>query len=543
MAQADAHLLEDMRCFVSRQQGARRALLAAGAGLAGVLAFAPFHVFPVLFLTLPVFVWLIDSSHGPRRAALDGWYYGFGYFLANLFWIGEAFLVEAEKFALLLPFAVTLLPAGIALFWALAAGLAKRFWLSGWPRLLVFTLILGLAEWLRGHLFTGLPWNVLGYALTYPLALMQSAALFGVYALTFAAVLIFAAPLVLCAEAPDVRLRHCSAMALATALLPVLALYAFGSWRLSGPSPGDIAGVKVRIVQPSVPQREKWLPEKQREIFDDHLALSRTSPSGSDDGLAGITHVVWPEAAMPFLPLEHEGALKEIGDMLPEGTVLVSGALRRTLDSGGRLRGYNSLMAFDTTGRLVATYDKVHLVPFGEYLPFEPLLAAVGFQKLTKGLGAFTSGPSPRPLLSIPGLPATGGLICYEVLFPGEVIDDANRPGLVLNVTNDGWFGDTTGPRQHYYQTRVRAVEEGLPIIRVANNGISAVIDPFGRERARLGLNARGVADAKIPAAAPVTPYARCRGRIVLAIAALLLLSIWTAGRGPGQKGAIQAPN
>jgi apolipoprotein N-acyltransferase len=197
--------------------------------------------------------------------------------------------------------------------------------------------------------------------------------------------------------------------------------------------------------------------------------------------------------------------------MLPEGRVLLSGALRREQDGNGVMRGYNSLIAFDDTAKAVAIYDKVHLVPFGEYLPLAPVLTALGLQKLTHGLGSFDTGPGSRPPLTVPGLPPVAGLICYEVLFPGAVIDDGQRPGAIINVTNDGWFGDTTGPRQHAHQARVRAVEEGLPIVRAANNGISAVFDPYGRITAWIGMNERKAADSVLPAAAQVTPYGRFR--------------------------------
>ena len=495
--------------WVVAQRGASRALLAFAAGALSVLAFAPFHAFPVLFATLPVLVWLIDASPTVRSAAVAGWWYGFGFFLFNLFWIGEAFLVEAEKFALLMPFAVTLLPSGMALFWAMAAGAAKRFWTPGASRVLALAIALALVEWLRGHILTGLPWNVLGYALTYPLPLMQSAALTGVYGLTLPAVLIFATPAVLLAGR-DGRPSHADrSRAVLIAVVPLAVAWGYGSWRLAENPARDVPGVKLRIVQPSVPQREKWQPQHQLRIFEDHIALSLASPDGVRDDLAPITHVIWPEAAMPFLPLEQPKALERIAQMLPEGRVLLSGALRREQDGNGVMRGYNSLIAFDDTAKAVAIYDKVHLVPFGEYLPLAPVLTALGFQKLTHGLGSFDTGPGSRPPLTVPGLPPVAGLICYEVLFPGAVIDDGQRPGAIINVTNDGWFGNTTGPRQHLHQARVRAVEEGVPLVRVANNGISAVVDPFGRILARLDLDRRGVVDSPLPHSMSAPLYAR----------------------------------
>jgi apolipoprotein N-acyltransferase len=514
------------------------------AGLASVLALAPFFAGPVLFVSLPVLVWLIDGAAAPSargrelwRAAVAGWWFGFGYFLAGLFWIGEAFLVESEKFGWALPFAVTLMPAGLALFWAAAVAGARAFWTDGLSRVLILAVALAGAEWLRGHILTGFPWNVLGYALTWPLVLMQSAAVLGIYGLTLWTVAIFSAPLVALCEPP----ARASAVqpdlkGLLTAVVLLAALTAHGALRLSQPPTAMHNDVRVRIVQPSVPQREKWQPEKQRSIFADHLALTLQDESGQRDGLAGITHVIWPEAAMPFLPLEHPEVLAALGQLLPEGTLLLSGALRREgiAKAGGEPntrpgRAYNSLMVFGDDGKPIGVYDKIHLVPFGEFLPFQATLETMGLEQLTRLRGGFSAGPSPRPLLSGGSLPQIGPLICYEAIFPGDIVRGAERPDVLVNVTNDGWFGDTAGPHQHFHQARVRAVEEGLPLLRAANNGISAVVDPYGRVLKSLRLNERGVIDATVPEARPPTPYVRlgdwifaCNAMLFAALAGLL---------------------
>lgn len=522
---------------VSGAEGWRRAGYAFLAGALSNLSMAPFFVAPVLFLTLPVLVWLIDGAAwvpgGARavvsRAARDGWWFGFGYFLFGLFWIGEAFLVEADTFGWMLPFAVTLMPAGLALFWAAAAALASVLWRPGLGRIVVLALTLAVFEWLRGHVLTGFPWNVLGYALTWPLLLMQSAGLIGIYGLTLLAVPVFAAPLVLAADAPHGgERRRAGVWALALVTVPMLALAVYGTVRLAG-APEEVAeGVRIRVVQPSVPQREKWRADRQAAIFQDHLDLSRTNPSGAWDDLAGITHVVWPEAAMPFLPLDRPEALQAIGDMLPDGVFLLSGGLRREAAGNGDearghpFRAYNSLMVFDGTGALAAVYDKTHLVPFGEYLPWQSTLEAIGLEQLTRMRGGFSEGVVPRPPLSVPGLPAVGGVICYEAIFPGLRKRSGGPVGLLVNVTNDGWFGTTTGPYQHFHQARVRAVEEGLPLIRAANNGISALVDPMGRVVAELGLNARGTFDTALPVARTAPPYATW-GDTFFLLAGLLL--------------------
>jgi len=529
--------------------GWRRRLGALIAGAASVLALAPFFAWPVLWITLPALVWLIDGAverradgttgrwwTRPELAAADvGWWFGFGYFLAGLFWIGEAFLVEAEVFAALMPVAVILMPAGLALFYAAAAALAALFWRAGAWRVLALALSLSAMEWLRGHVLTGFPWNVLGYALTYPLPLMQSAAVVGIYGLTFAAVLIFALPPVLWCEASPVSSRRRAAVAaLSIALLPLLVAGSLGQARLALAQSATVPGVRIRIVQPSIPQREKWRPENQEPIFLDHLELSRRNAAGNVDDLAGITHVIWAEAAMPFMPLDTPEALAAIGRLLPQGTILITGALRaeRAPPQSPRLRSFfNSLLVFGAGGLLITRYDKIHLVPFGEYLPMQGLLEAVGLRQLTRLRGGFDTGISPRPLLDIPGLPRSVSLICYEAIFPRAIVQGAERPGLMINVTNDGWFGNTTGPRQHLHQARVRAVEEGLPLIRAANNGVSAAFDGYGRMLGRLDLDVRGVLDINVPLALQLPLYAKLGDTIFFTLwllgAAILGRVVW----------------
>ncbi len=582
-----------MAGIVARAGPRKRAAIAFLSGALSVLALAPFFFSPVLFLTVPLLVWLIDTAERapldqtlPRpirfrdrldsdalgRAGIAGWFFGLGYFIFGLFWIGEAFLVEADKFAWLLPAAVTLLPAGLAMFFAAAAIIARAIWRPGFARIIILATLIGSAEWLRGHIFTGLPWNTLGYALTSPLLLMQSAGLIGIYGLTVVTVIVAAAPLVVAARLSsaneaDAARTHSTAhawwsspyagAAVAALLLAVLAAY--GAIRLRGDAGASVPGVKLRIVQPSVPQRDKWLPAKQREIFDLHLDLSQRNPDGEPDKLASITHVIWPEAAMPFLPLNEPVALAAIGDMLPNNVHLITGALRverppetsadasiprttnekklpasndarasATTAQKQRTRAYNSLMAFGSEGGLVTVYDKIHLVPFGEYLPFQDALESIGLEQLTRIRGGFTAGRSPRPLLDVPGLPPLIALVCYEAIFPAAVVQGADRPSLVLNVTNDGWFGNTTGPRQHLHMARVRAVEEGVPLIRAANNGISAIIDSYGRVLNSLKLDQRGVLDADLPASATKPAYA-CWGDRLFVIYIFLSMA-WFAG-------------
>ena len=499
------------------------------------LAQAPFFAFPVLWLTFPVFVWLLDGSvatarrGGARRfwpAFSAGWWFGFGYFLAGLWWIGAAFLVDAEQFAWLLPIAVIALPAGLALFWGLAAALAQMIWRDDWRRILALAAALGAAEWARGHVLTGFPWNAIGYALTAGEVLMQSAAALGLHALNILAVLIFAAPAAFVPPGAQAQ-RNIAIPALAAAGLGALAL--FGFIRLDQAPQASVPDVQIKIVQPAIDQAEKWKPENKQAIFQSFLDLS--SEGGLPENGAGLV-LVWPESAFPFALTEEPGALAAIGTMLPDGAALVTGAARVEANAGtdGGRRVFNSIYVINDRGEIEDAYDKVHLVPFGEYLPFQKTLESLGLQQLTKLPGGFSAGPR-RRALSLPAAPAFSPLICYEIIFPGEVLpadpDPANpgpgdtRPGFLLNVTNDAWYGRTPGPYQHMHQARVRSIEEGLPLVRAANTGISIVSDPFGRIIARSALGEKTAITAPLPSAIQ-PPYSSRYGYYVF----LILLSV-----------------
>lgn len=526
--------------WVAGLRGARRALLAVLAGAVSVLAFAPVHAWPVLFLTLGVLTWLLDGCHAqhgslaPRLkcAALLGFWFGFGYFLAGLYWIAEAFLVEPWRHGWLIPFVMTAMPGGMALFYAAACAFAMLLWLPRAGRVFALAIALGLAEFARGHLFTGLPWNLLGYGLLGTLPLMQLAALFGVYALSILAVLLFVSPFAIFAPAGSGLGGGGGTAALAAVLLLLLGLgYAWGERRLAGAAETG-TGVRLRIVQANIDQAEKWRPENSAEIFTDYLDLTKSGASG----LTGIDIVIWPETAVPFLLADSPDALLAIGAALPDGTSLVVGSGRlvetSAADSDPEQHVYNSLLVIDDQGRVIGDYDKIHLVPFGEYLPFQDFLESFGVMQLTGVRGGFSFGSGPRRL-AVPGAPTAVPLICYEIIFPDEVTEKGERPGWLLNVTNDAWFGSSAGPYQHFHQARVRAIEQGLPLARAANTGISAVIDAYGRILAEIGLGETGVIDADLPKVGPQTPYAQFG--IVLEISALALaIAGWLACRVQG---------
>jgi apolipoprotein N-acyltransferase len=518
--------------FVVLANGFRRATIAFAAGALSVLGLSPFELWPLLFLTFPVMIWLIDGAASGRwggvlRASVAGWWFGFGYFIAGIYWIGHAFLVDAKTFGWLLPIAVLGLPAYLALYTAFGFALARAIWTRGPTRILALALSLTLAEWLRGHLLTGFPWNAFGYTLTGPLVLAQSAALFGLWGLTFLALAIFTAPATLADESPDTRRPW---LPLALAAVTLAALAAYGALRLASNAGDYVAGVRLRIMQPNLPQDEKFNYNARQSVMARYLALSDRKTGPNSAGVSDATHLIWPESAFPFFLTREPDALAQIADLLPEGTVLITGAVRapEVRDGTKGPRAYNSIYVIDHDGTILSIYDKVHLVPFGEYLPFQDLLERLGLMQLTKVPGGFLAGDR-RRAQNVPRAPRFLPLVCYEIIFPGAAVPRGERPEWLLNLTNDAWFGTSTGPYQHLQQARVRAIEEGLPLVRAANNGISAVIDPLGRIVSSLPLNAQGVLDAPLPRAIGPPLYRRfgdsLAGALLLFAAAMVIRS------------------
>ncbi|MBV1702829.1 MAG: apolipoprotein N-acyltransferase [Hyphomicrobiales bacterium] len=496
-------------------EGWQRAAIAFVSGAIGALALAPINFFPAFIVPMVVSVWLIDGcgesrpgrdaragiTNGLLSAAMAGWWLGFGYFVAGLWWLGAAFLVRPE-FAWALPLGVLGLPAGLAFFTAFGFAFARLIWLPGNGRLLSLASGLALSEWLRGHLFTGFPWNDFGMVLGGNLALSQVASIIGLYGLTSLAIAIFASPAVLIDGTPA------SKRAVLLALTALASLAVFGLVRLSGGPVPTLAKTNLRIMQPNLVDDEKFSATSREKLISDYLALSDTATSPQHSGIADATDLIWPESAFPFILSRDAGALARIGSALPPTTTLITGAAR--LGEGRVPPVYNSMQVISHNGAILDSYDKVHLVPFGEYIPFAGLLDRLGLHQFT--LSSFQAGDH-RGVLHVPGLPPVAPLICYEAIFSGEVMPalpaGTARPGLMLNVTDDSWFGHTPGPAQHFYQARLRAVEEGLPLIRAADGGISAIIDPYGRIMESLPLGETGVLDGKVPEAIAETPFGK----------------------------------
>jgi apolipoprotein N-acyltransferase len=486
--------------------GWTRRLIAFCAGAIGVLALAPFSFLPAFFVPMTVAVWLIDGSAAEnrraslRRAAAAGWWLGFGYFVAGLWWLGVAFLQEAERFAWALPLGVLGVPAGLAIFTALGFALARLLWSPGAARLFALAAGLSASEWLRGHVLTGFPWNDFGMALGANLVFAQFASVGGLYVLTVLSVLLFSAPALLGKGRPNRR-------ALALSLAGFVALGLFGAARLQGKTE-LVKGVKLRVIQANV-ANDEFRADRKTELLERYLKLSDRSTSPQTTGLSDVTHVFWSESVFPYLLARDPATLAKIGSRM-QNAILFTGAARAESD-GVRTRYFNALAVIQH-GEIKEFFDKMHLTPFGEYMPWASLLARAGVTQFVWVPGSFDAGEHSRVLPS-PGLPPVFPLICYEAIFPDEVASRLaelnSRPGLMLNVTNDGWFGVTTGPYQHLSQARLRAIEQGLPMVRSANTGVSAIIDPFGRMINSTSLGTDAVLDGSLPKALSPTFYSQ----------------------------------
>lgn len=484
-----------------------RALMSFAVGALAVLAQPPFDFFVVGFVSFPVLVWLLDGATGSARPGLRGtlraafgvgWWFGFGYFLAGLWWIGSAVLVEADSFAWALPFAIVGIPALLAFFFGFATATARLLWSGGLGRIFALAAAFGLAEWLRTFVLTGFPWNPVGFAaMPVPLA-MQSAHLIGTYGMNALAVLVFAMPALLAAH------RHRTA-GLAIVLVLIGVHLGYGFYRLGTPDVPSDKRLTLRIVQPNVDMAQKWDQAAEDEIFKKLLRLSGEPPQA---GAGKPALVLWPETAVPFFLTERPDALAAIGGLLEDGQMLLTGAVRG--EGAGAQAGskyYNSVVAIDAGGAIVDAIDKVHLVPFGEYVPFADWMERFGISQFVLGLSDFEPGTE-RHAIRLPGEIRAVPFICYEIIFPDMVASDAGSADFIVNVTNDAWFGRTPGPFQHLRQAQVRAVESGLPVVRAANTGISAVIDRRGRIVDALGLGAEGTLDATVELRATPAPLA-----------------------------------
>ncbi|GEO81378.1 apolipoprotein N-acyltransferase [Pararhodospirillum oryzae] len=523
--------------------GVRAALFAVVLGLLAVSALPPLHVLPAAMVAVPLLVWRLDATRSIRGALALGWLFGLGHFAGMIYWIAYAFLVDAGHYGWMIPFAIAGMAAVLAVFPAVALGLARVFWRPGPGRILVLAGAWALSEGLRGWVLTGFPWAPIGMVWMPFDAMIQATAAVGITGLGLLTMLMLGLPALMGDEGP--ARRRWGALGAAALVLAVVA--GGGAWRLAahgggghwaadgrwiaardgvdaGTDQGGDAGLlRVRLVQPAIPQALKWGPGRLAANFSHHLDLS-TRP-----GLEGRDVVIWGETAVPYpinLAPEVRAALRAA---VPPGGVLITGSVRRA-PPGEPTQIWNSLFVVDDEGSVRGVYDKAHLVPFGEYLPLAEWLP---FKKLTPGATDFSAGPGLRTLAPGP-VPPFAPLICYEVIFPGRVVAAGDpAPQWMVNLTNDGWYGHSAGPYQHFQIARLRAIEEGMALVRVAGTGVSGIVSPLGRVSPVLGLDEEGILDLSVPPPLPARPlYARAGEALPLGLAGLALVVGAMVGMG-----------
>ena len=461
------------------------------------LGFAPYFWWPIALITTAVFFHFINKAR-LKEALMLGFCFGAGLGCVSMHWLTTALMIDNGRFILACP----LVWFGFGIFfggyWAIPSAIAALY-SAGIRRWLAFTGAYVIFEWVRSWLFTGFPWNPVGNIWDYT-AVLQIASVVGVYGLSGLTLLTFTSfGLGFKKKLPWVMIGI------------FVVLTGLGALRLSGADNAYVWGTHLRIVQPNIPQTLKWNPQREHENTEKLIMLSRQN---SDN----VTHILWPESAVPYtLNVETQERL-DLMRALPQGSVLITGAMREVDPAYHTVS--NSIFILDDLTDIHEIYDKSHLVPFGEYMPFRKYIP---IQKIVSIAADMVAGKGimTKPVLKT--LPASL-LVCYEVIFSGQIVDKKNRPAWIFNATNDGWYGLSNGPYQHLAMTRMRAVEEGLPLVRSANTGISAIIDPYGQIIKSLPLGSEGVIDGDLPAALPPTLYAQGGIWIPLTLAFILLI-------------------
>lgn len=493
-------------------------------GVISALAMPPVHATPLLAVTFPLWLRLLDKAQTTKQAFAKAFLFHLGFHIAGLYWITNALFVDIANNWWVIPFALVSLPAALAVYPALAVSLWFRMAWQGTARFIALIVLLAVSEWVRGIAFTGFPWNLWGYTWVAFLPVMQISAIIGIYGLTLLTLFLACMPALLY---PRYRERGLRLVALGVVALFIISTV-WGMGRLSIPQTVSKDAYQVRIVQPNIKQEAKWNPEKSRAI-ERLLWTYSVQPHATQPDL-----IVWPETALGLFRTEDVSRLQYYAQhFLNEKTVLAMGALEAERDpDSGKPIFFNRINFMNHTGSRNAYYDKFHLVPFGEYLPFQDLwpVRPIAFQS-----GSLQQGTGLQTIDNGAGI-TFSPMICYEIIFPNRIVHPDKRPHAILNVTNDAWYGNTSGPYQHFAITRTRAIEEGLPVIRAANTGISGMIDPFGRVVEKRALNTKGIIDAALPPRLDPTIFARFGHTLFYALLVLLWAVAWGFQRTRSQK-------
>ena len=490
-------------------------------GSALALSQAPVYFFPILFISFTGLLVLTDKSPPLifKRVFCVGWIFGFGYHTAGLYWIAFALGIDLAQFWWLVPFTVLGLPAFLGLWSGMALAVTFKVFqkrdsckFQAGATVFLFASLWALGEWLRGHLFTGFPWNLMGYTWLFSNEMLQVTSVIGIYGLTALTILLG------CAPYGVIREKRLLEMVVMVCLF--VCLWSGGAFWLRKNPTQYHEDIGLRIVQPNISQTFKWDAKRVQENYSKLLRLSQDHQGHSSSGIK-VTHVIWPESALPFYLEEEPWRRSKIMEALPEKSILLTGGLRREMVHGSLLKIWNSFLVIGSEGEVLATYDKAHLVPFGEYVPLRAFIPGL-VKKVTHGTVDFSKGEGPQTV-TVNGTPGLSPLICYEGIFPGNVTGTP-RPQWMVNVTNDAWYGKTSGPYQHFGSVRVRSIEEGLPLVRVANTGLSGVFDAYGRVIHSLKLNETGIIDTKLPKPHPTPTLFSRFGDLGFALIIFLML-------------------
>lgn len=469
-------------------------ILCFALGLLSAFALPPLS-WPILFMIgFGGFVVLLTSATTYKQCFNAAWFWALGFHLAGLYWISASLFIDIARYGWVLPFSLLALPSYLALIFGGVCSLVHNLRAKPLLHLVVLSIILTICEHNRGWLMGGFPWNMFGYIWADTLPIIQSVSVVGILGLTFLTLLAAATFGLLFKPLDKSSLIAISCVGI---LFSCIALW--GTQRLETTPVTYHDNVNLRLVQPSIEQKERKTHDQRIMALAKIVGLSK-QPSEKP-----ITHIIWPETASPFFLNEDADARAVLKHIVPKGGAILTGSPSRIVENGVQ-KYFNSLVVMNDKGAIIGGYDKSHLVPFGEFVPLRNILQTVPVAVDVIGTADFTPGAGAKTLRA-PNLPSFSTMICYEAIFSGRIVDEHDRPAFLLQVTNDAWFGDTSGPYQHLAMARVRAIEEGIPLIRVANSGVSAVVDPLGRIVTSLELNKRGIIDSGLPKALEPAPY------------------------------------
>ncbi len=484
-------------------------------GAMGVFSLAPFNIFLSLIISLSGFYFLLEKAdNSAKKSFWIGFFFGFGFFVTGIHWIAISLLVDVKKFAWLIPFAISIIPACLALYFAVLSlfyqKIIQKFVIRlDYQKIIILSCLIVIFEILRSYLFTGFAWNLYGYAMMFSIFAAQSAEFLGAYGLSFFACLFsFSAVLLL-------RRNRDNVIFFVILLLIFLANLLFGYCKIKN-NPPKFENRKIRVVQANIKQDMKWDDYLKYRNFKKHISMSQIKDKSD------IKAIIWPETAVPYILGRGKKIDKKLSDFVTQDQILITGSLRLETDETGKIVKdiYNSIFAINSKSQQVF-YDKHHLVPFGEYVPLQRFLPFI--EKITGGSGGFSSGDGPKTL-EIEGLKFSP-LVCYEIIFPDKIIDLSKRPDLLVNLTNDAWFGNSLGPYQHFAMTRMRAIEYGISVARAANSGISAYIDVNGQIMKKINLNESGYFDVKLVKKTPhATIFSQFKYFVILSVMLIFIL-------------------